>query len=859
MRRRRLTPETIVPENLYVERQADRDLDRIVDEMGRPGYVLVARQMGKTNLLLHMKQRRERAGDLVVYFDLSNRFEALRDLFRWIIDGVIERSGIDLADVEATISRGREVNDIAPHIEYDRHLREILKSVGSQRLILVLDEVDSLSAASFSDAFWAQVRSMYFARANYPEYRRLTYVLSGVAEPSDLIRDKSISPFNIGEKVYLDDFSRDEVGELLQKANLPVNNDLLACIYEWTGGNPRMTWDLCSALEVVESEGASLISSDVDAVVERLYLRAFDRAPIDHIRDLVAADQSLRDAIVTVRYGKGETLEAKTRSRLYLAGVTRAAEFSPVIKSKIIDVALSQEWIDQLSSGDKPLLDRAIEAYDAKRPSDAIALLETWRRQNEDDRLKAEYQVLLAACHFALGANDVAATELRDAIPHIDSRSTTHRAKYLLASALLKMGDFEESLPILEEFLFTSGEYYYLASQALASALASLSAVDNSARIRALSANVIEELTADAQGIEQKDSIIAASYYNIGQALVAEGDNKGAEESLLLAQEIAPEDFRPDVMLARIRLTRNEQTRTNCAIELAEFLIGSSLTLPEHVGGTTRFHHGTLAMVIVRLVQADIEDGRRVDLVARLLRKLMPDMTPFEGLLDLFRRGADAEKPVLATLLAFALGRFSHAVLRDLDALEAYRNLAKHAPAAGWDRALEAYLSKFREVMRPELLGFEDLVVFLDASARYQNERRYAESVSVLELLKEFSDGIRESEPTVYVIILSYLMNAYTAKDDGRSARRVAQELVDFDNESADEGIAPELGATRRSLVAQAQRTIAAHVPDPFRHIGRNERIVVRSVMSGDERTMKFKHAEADLRGGKTELVRRGT
>jgi hypothetical protein len=51
-----LKPSTIIPSDLYVDRAADRQLRQIISDMGRPGYVLVARQMGKTNLLLHAQQ-----------------------------------------------------------------------------------------------------------------------------------------------------------------------------------------------------------------------------------------------------------------------------------------------------------------------------------------------------------------------------------------------------------------------------------------------------------------------------------------------------------------------------------------------------------------------------------------------------------------------------------------------------------------------------------------------------------------------------------------------------------------------------------------------------------------------------------
>lgn len=80
MTRKVLRRSTIIPNDLYIERAADRQLKSIVDEMGRPGYVLVARQMGKTNLLIHMK--RTRTEDLVLYKDLSAQFDTSRTFFR---------------------------------------------------------------------------------------------------------------------------------------------------------------------------------------------------------------------------------------------------------------------------------------------------------------------------------------------------------------------------------------------------------------------------------------------------------------------------------------------------------------------------------------------------------------------------------------------------------------------------------------------------------------------------------------------------------------------------------------------------------------------------------------------------------
>ena len=60
-----LKPYTIIPPELYIERDADRQVDNIILDMGRPGYVLVSRQMGKTNLILNAKRRLENENTIV--------------------------------------------------------------------------------------------------------------------------------------------------------------------------------------------------------------------------------------------------------------------------------------------------------------------------------------------------------------------------------------------------------------------------------------------------------------------------------------------------------------------------------------------------------------------------------------------------------------------------------------------------------------------------------------------------------------------------------------------------------------------------------------------------------------------------
>jgi hypothetical protein len=156
-----LKSSTIVPDHLYVDRAADRQVREIIDGMGRPGYVLVARQMGKTNLLLNAKRRIPVNGDLFLYLDISNSFPDLRSFLRNIVDVAIDVGGDSLAEVAQRIIQERTLANRLPHKEHEWELREILKSIQG-RLIVCLDEIDAIATAEFSDQVFSFIRSIYF-------------------------------------------------------------------------------------------------------------------------------------------------------------------------------------------------------------------------------------------------------------------------------------------------------------------------------------------------------------------------------------------------------------------------------------------------------------------------------------------------------------------------------------------------------------------------------------------------------------------------------------------------------------------------------------------------------------------------
>src|SRR5438105_11532555 len=93
----------------------------------------------------------------------------------------------------------------------------ILPSLDTQdsRLVVFVDEIDYVRSLPFStDEFFAAIRECYNRRAQDPEFERLTFCLLGVASPSDLIQDTRTTPFNIGRRIELTDFTPAEAAPL---------------------------------------------------------------------------------------------------------------------------------------------------------------------------------------------------------------------------------------------------------------------------------------------------------------------------------------------------------------------------------------------------------------------------------------------------------------------------------------------------------------------------------------------------------------------------------------------------------------------------------------------------------------------
>ena len=440
---------TTIPAHLYVNRNADNQLKRIIDDMQRPGYVLVARQMGKTNLLFNAKRTLENENRLFVYVDLSNLYDDERDCYRNIIDNIIEPN-IDLFEsIEGEIDKIR-VKNLQPHNEYSRSLRVILNEFKGD-VVIVLDEIDALKSVEYSDNIFAQIRSNYFSRTNFPEFEHLTYVLSGVIEPTELIKDRNKSPFNIGDKIYLDDFTKDEHQDFVERSKLKISQEISNEIFDWTKGNPRITFDICSEIETCFMNGEEITKELLDSIIKRKYLTTFDIAPIDHIRELVKTNKQIRKAVNQINRKQSSELSDEVKRKLYLYGIIDSKfDQETKIKNKIIEESLSEEWIKSVDKEQTFTLGNGFVRYENKEFNDAIEIFENILANTDSTKIDVETSnYFLGMSYYRLRDFDSASEYFAN---EYSMKNFTVDAKLYLGVCKLAVGEKEEGILLLEEW-----------------------------------------------------------------------------------------------------------------------------------------------------------------------------------------------------------------------------------------------------------------------------------------------------------------------------------------------------------------------------------------------------------------------
>lgn len=342
----------------YVVRAADEELYQQV-RGGNFCYVLTTRQMGKSSLMTRTAERLRSEGTQVAIVDLTGiggdeQSVTADEWYYGFAYAVTESLGLD-DDLNAWWDKRARLPALQRLV---RFFRELALAKTESRVVIFVDEIDTTLNLSFADDFFAAIRACFNFRAEHPKLRRLTFVLLGVATPTDLISDPKRTPFNIGTRVELADFRHDEALVLAEGlgGQSADRQEVLDRVLFWTDGHPYLTQKVC--LLAAESSRDGVCPASIDRIVESEFFAAGADRKDDNlifVRNRVAGRGALTQRLLKLyrRVLRGERVNDMPTSAIHnelkLTGLVKVHEDGTlIVRNAIYKKVFGESWIKEV-------------------------------------------------------------------------------------------------------------------------------------------------------------------------------------------------------------------------------------------------------------------------------------------------------------------------------------------------------------------------------------------------------------------------------------------------------------------------------------------------------------------------------
>ncbi len=282
----------------YVVRPVDEEFRAAIKRHDSNVLIKGARQVGKTSLLARGLQQARESGAQVILTDLQKlSFEQMANVesfYLALAEIIADQLDLDLLPDEAwNPHRG-------PTINFERYLRrEVLRKIATP-VVWGIDEVDRLFTCPFGSEVFGLFRSWHNERALDPTgpWQQLTLAMAYATEAHLFITDMNQSPFNVGTRLEIGDFTSDQVAELNRRYGSPLGS--LAEVmryYRLVSGHPYLV--RCGLHEMVTHK------MNIPALES---VAAHDEGPFgDHLRRLLMSlsqDAALSEIVRQVLLGQ---------------------------------------------------------------------------------------------------------------------------------------------------------------------------------------------------------------------------------------------------------------------------------------------------------------------------------------------------------------------------------------------------------------------------------------------------------------------------------------------------------------------------------------------------------------------------
>ena len=298
----------------YIERTTDQEFHEAMARHDSIVLVKGARQVGKTSLLARGLQQARDAGAAVVLTDFqhltNDAFVDVDRLFLTLAELIADKLDLAVQPHETWDSF------LSASSKFERFLRRAVLGKIATPVVWALDEVDRLFSYEYASEVFGLFRSWHNLRALEPDgpWSRFTLALAYATEAHLFITDMNQSPFNVGTRLTLEDFTLAQVQELNERYHAPLQSEEETTrFYALLNGHPYLVH---RGLYEMVKHGFTLAEIEAQA--------AHDEGIFgDHLRRMLFAlerDETLCAAVRSVLQGQAQ-LSMTAFYRLRSAGV----------------------------------------------------------------------------------------------------------------------------------------------------------------------------------------------------------------------------------------------------------------------------------------------------------------------------------------------------------------------------------------------------------------------------------------------------------------------------------------------------------------------------------------------------------
>ena len=324
----------------YILRPTDEDFYEAIARKDSIVLIKGARQMGKTSLMARGIQEARKAGAKVILTDFqklnASHLESIDNLFMTLADSFADQLDLDVSPADTwNARRGASMN-------FERFLRREILAKTPHPLLWGMDEIDRLFSCNFGSEVFGLFRSWHNERSLDPTgpWQNLTLAIAYATEAHMFITDVNQSPFNVGTRIVLSDFTIEQVVELNSRYDSPLRDAAeLERFHDLVAGQPYL-----SRRGLHEMTSRRVGFRDFEAQAAR------DEGPFgDHLRRLLvslAQDNTLLEIVRELLAGRRHAATPEAFYRLRSAGLVSGESARDMkLRCKVYQLYLSRHLL----------------------------------------------------------------------------------------------------------------------------------------------------------------------------------------------------------------------------------------------------------------------------------------------------------------------------------------------------------------------------------------------------------------------------------------------------------------------------------------------------------------------------------